>query len=150
MIEQDKVRKFANNTNINPIELTDEIKRKLNFMPANTSKYLHMVQNFRTSLEYTPLDITPLLKPKPILTTHDGVEVFDRDATVWVCSKEGVYFNTKNKNKPNMYCASHDFSNLAYNFLVFSTEAIAQAYLNKVWAENEYNNLLKSTQCQNK
>lgn len=218
--DTDTIETSISQNDINPIKLTTEIIERLGLV-GFYKKTLHEWQNART-IHGRHIDITPLLKPKPILTTHDGVELFDRDATVWVCSKEGVYFNTKNKNKPNMYCASHDFSNLAYNFLVFSTESacqsyintkweelhpesifvtedgvgiynnqtyyycrktgfedgricaicsnsrrfvdgmntdlyvyfstceLAQAYLNKVWAETEYQSLLKSTQCQNK
>ena len=162
------------------------------------------------------------LIPIPFLRTHDGVEVFDKNALVWVCSVDGMYSDTKNKNVPARFkakmalsimndymcvfstesaCSEYInqkwaelhpepifvtedgvkmFEGMDFYFVEasgyysgskkstikhskcykdtkknkeykdFSTEQLAQAYLNKVWSKNEYNNLLKSTQCQNK
>jgi hypothetical protein len=117
---------------INPIELTDDMLKKLGVV-SSTRKSVHDLQNARKFIHNYPLDITPLLKPKPILTTHDGVEVFDGDAIVWVCNIDGMYSDTKNKNVPAKFKAKSGVINNC--MCVFSTESACQSYINQKWAE---------------
>ena len=213
----------ASPTDINPIELTDEIKRKL-VDGGGCFYYLHNRQNWHTVFGYKTLDITPLLKPKPILTTHDKAEINDNQEMIWIAYQDATnlydpkfkdapcqkrvstflmeqyskpvlvfstldacinYINTKwaelhpepifvtedgvNKFKGDFfwYCRKSGYyangvkseikiANAYEGYKcgeeakVFSNPAITQAYLNKVWAETEYNNLLKTKSCQNK
>lgn len=129
---------------INPIELTDDVLNKLR-IKASTKKSVHELQN-SSMLHGIALDITPLLKPKPILTTHDGVEVFDKSAVVYICYEDATNsFDGNIKDNPFRWVVSDSMAVSSKPTLFFSTRELAQAYLNKVWAENEYNNLLKTT-----
>lgn len=134
---------YIKDTDINPIELTNEIISKTAKDGSGTirCRTVHEWQNWRKACLDTPLDITPLLKPKPILTTEDGVDVYDGQK-YWSVKREG-FFNGYWKDKPTFHvCDTTSGKNP--NCIYFSTEKLAQAYLNKVWAETEYNNLLKA------
>jgi uncharacterized protein YbdZ (MbtH family) len=190
---------------------------------GNFRKALHMLQNSRTLNGTCPLDITPLLHPKPILTTHDGVDVTSEDTMIWIAyqdatnlydpkfknvpcqikvstflmeqySKPVLVFSTlekcqsyidqkwaelhpepifvtedgagMNKGDAFWYCWESGYCTNGHRdapscqitygkpsselYVRFSTHELAQAYLNKVWAETEYQSLLKAKQCQNK
>ena len=209
--------RYCTSDEINPIELTTEIIERLELV-GSFKKTLHEWQNART-IHGRPIDITPLLKPKPILTTHDGVEVFDKSTVIHVAYQSGcngydpkikdvvlsiplsiyleseypaltVIFSTLEKCQSYIdqkwaelhpepifvtedgvgiykgmkycYCFKNGYrrdgnkctvincapatvdSGSREDVKYFSTEAIAQAYINKVWAENEYQSLLKS------
>ena len=213
--------RYCTSDEINPIELTDEILKRLGQQSYTLKDCLELQVDSVHKLQIVhyeePLDITPLLKPKPILTTHDGVEVFDKDAVLWICYED--YTNSFDKNlkdrpfrwiasdlidvsvKPSLFFSTleawqsyidqkwaelhpeplfvtedgvkvfkgmeyyyferdgYDKNNVKseiYNIVAseekqrniknirFSSKPIAQAYLNKVWAENEYQSLLKS------
>jgi hypothetical protein len=73
---------------------------------------------------------------KPIFTTEDGVDVFEGDVYI------GVFVNGFNqfghKGKPFYTSQAPNFKIFNY----FSKYELAQAYLNKVWAEKEYNDLI--------
>jgi uncharacterized protein YbdZ (MbtH family) len=118
---------------INPIELTDEVLKKLGSI-FSSIKTVHLYQNWNKA-NGVDIDITPLLKPKPILTTHDGVEVFDKNALVWVCSVDGMYSDTKNKNVPARFKAKMALSIMNDYMCVFSTESACSEYINQKWAE---------------
>ena len=75
---------------------------------------------------------------KPIFTTEDGVDVFEGDG-YWYVNKDGSKF-FDGLDKVGFICAN--FSGRSGDVLHFSTEQLAQAYLNKVWAEKEYNDLI--------
>ena len=73
---------------------------------------------------------------KPIFTTEDGVDVFEGDVYI------GVFVNGFNqfghKGKPFYTSQAPNFKIFNY----FSKYELAQAYLNKVWAEKEFNDLM--------
>jgi len=76
---------------------------------------------------------------KPIFTTEDGVEMFEGDK-YWYCYKSG--FNKMgNKDDVTGVNAYNTWRSIDDN-IRFSTHELAQAYLNKVWAEKEYNDLI--------
>jgi hypothetical protein len=264
-------------TNINPIELTDEVKKRLGITGSSAHKSVHELQNARIINKYNALDITPLLATRykthdgvvvsqgdtvymviqdskgdykivtalcygvannmfstresaekhieslqvkvPYYKTHDGVEVKKGDF-VWFCYKEGVNENDE-KDIPSIslshepmvtsnisyyfssyeacqsyidqkwaelhpeplfvtedgvgifdgdtyyYCRKNGFwggrkaliccngnansySGIHTDYSYFSTEQLTQAYLNKVWADAEYNAQLNAKKCQNK
>lgn len=74
------------------------------------------------------------LTRKPIFTTEDGVDVFEGDK-YWYCNKLGRGLAYSENAKGNLL-------NEGNGNIRFSTQQLAQAYLNKVWAENEYNDLI--------
>lgn len=79
------------------------------------------------------------LTRKPVFTTEDGVDVFEGDSYVAV-KKSGYYING-DKSTPYTYkCAINDRKMDCSMY--FSTQQLAQAYLNKVSAEKEYNDLM--------
>ena len=76
---------------------------------------------------------------KPIFTTENGVDVFEGDA-YWVFK-----YPYNIENKPDIIRREATIDVWKNNdFLYFSTEKLAQAYLNKVWAEAEYQSLLNT------
>jgi hypothetical protein len=122
-------------TDINPIELTDDVFKKLGMLDCNW-KYIHQLQNRRIVMEERELDITPLLSPKPILTTHDGVEVFDKNAIVYVAYEDATNsFDGKTKDKPFRWVVSDSIDVSVKPTLFFSTRELAQSYINQKWAE---------------
>ena len=184
---------------INPIPLTDGVKRKLGIIDVSTTT-VHDFQNWRTIINRTPIDITPLLSPR--YTTHDGVEVWEEDLVYYtiinsyinpqqtIVSKSNmdkigyIFFSTleacqsyidkvtrkpifttedgmnvfeggkywfvekngmtpeKDKDIPHWTYCTEGSDKLSAKYAYFSTEQLAQAYLNKVWAEKEYNDLI--------
>lgn len=78
---------------------------------------------------------------KPIFTTEDGVDVFDGDE-YWVCTKCGYDYD-ETKSAIGRITSSEKYESFT-SLVYFSTPELAQAYLNKVWAEKEYNDLLNT------
>lgn len=81
---------------------------------------------------------------KPIFTTEDGVDIYEGDR-YWFCRTTG--YNESELSCPmsnvcNKSNEHHDF------YTYFSTHQLSQAYLNKVWAEKEFNDLLNAKKCQ--
>ncbi len=125
---------YINPTDINPIELTDDVVKKLGFVPS-FRKSVHGLQNYATICGITPIDITPLITPKPILTTHDGVDMFDKNAEVWVCYKRGM---NEFDSKDNPACdtvARQIINPFRDELLLFSSKSSCQAYIDQKWAE---------------
>ena len=76
---------------------------------------------------------------KPVFTTEDGVDVFEGD--LYVAVKKSGYYVNGDKSTPYTYkCAINDRKMDCSMY--FSTQQLAQAYLNKVSAEKEYNDLM--------
>ena len=75
---------------------------------------------------------------KPIFTTEDGVDVYAGDE-YWFCRKTG--YNNSELSMPmiNICTKTKEIDDF---FIYFSTKELAQAYLNKVWSEKEYNDLI--------
>lgn len=76
---------------------------------------------------------------KPIFTTKDGVDVFEGDE-YWYCYKSG--FDVMGNKDSVTYVKVYSNWRPIDDCIRFSTEQLAQAYLNKVWAEKEYNDLI--------
>lgn len=79
---------------------------------------------------------------KPIFTTEDGVDVFEGDR-FWFTIRSG--FRGKEKYYVITNTCGVELANKHnYDYIIFSTYGLAQAYLNKVWAEKEYQSLLNA------
>lgn len=77
---------------------------------------------------------------KPIFTTEDGVDMFEGD-TYYYCRKSGYYIGGEKSiiKIGNAYKTYEKHEELKD----FASPVVAQAYLNKVWADAEYQSLLK-------
>lgn len=130
---------------INPIELTDDVVSKLGGTENHkTWRVLHHWQNAGT-INYPEggaLDITPLITPKPILKTHDGVDMFDKNAEVWVCYKRGMN-EFDSKDNPGCDTVARQIINpFRDELLLFSSKSSCQAYIDQKWAETHPEPLL--------
>jgi hypothetical protein len=124
---------------INPIELTDEILKRLGQQSYTLNDCFELGVNSVHKLQIAhyekPLDITPLLKPKAILTTHDGVEITSEDATIWMCYRSGINCNGK-KDNPSRTLVKTQLTNQFKDKLhYFSTREASVNYINTKWAE---------------
>lgn len=82
------------------------------------------------------------LTRKPIFTTEDGVDVFEGDS-YWYVRDCGYLIDGKTKSSASLGNAYKSYQPIE-GLKDFSSPIIAQAYLNKVWAEAEYQSLLNT------
>ena len=133
--DTDTIETSISQNDINPIELTDDVLNRLG-VTRYSIKSVHNLQNTML-LHGRALDITPLLKPKPILTTHDGVEVTSKDVMIWIAYQDASnLYNPKYKDAP---CQKRVSTFLMEQYskpvLVFSTLDACINYINTKWAE---------------
>ena len=115
---------------LEPVEITEKIKEKINLYPTMAYRYLHQVQNHRTLNEAPELDITPLFSiPLKQLTTFDGVDILDPNTPIWVCKENGLYGGEP--DTPEEYKAD-EADQLDEGCIIFATKEVCQAYLNKI------------------
>jgi hypothetical protein len=81
------------------------------------------------------LDITPLLSPKPILTTHDGVEVTSNDTFVYLAYEDATNYNVSTEKDYPLQVLPVNIKTWTKPVLIFSTRELAQSYINTKWAE---------------
>jgi hypothetical protein len=154
----DSVHKLQNHYSLNPIDITPLLSPRYTthdgvevwegdevYYYSLTEKriditYIHSNLNipFFSTLQSCQSYIDSLTC-KPIFTTEDGVGIFEGD-TYYYCRKSGFWGKLKAFVSRNDIAKSYSEIDDGYSY--FSTHELAQAYLNKVWAEKEYNDLI--------